>query len=69
MMYMYTPDKCSSIITSTVVLHNICIALNVPYHEESLVEYNAGDDEQDAYIDVNAAGYQVKLIPIKNVIS
>ena len=66
---MYTPDKCSRIITATAVLHNICIARNVPYPEEELVVDYAGDDEQDANIDINAAGYQARLNLIENVFS
>ena len=66
---MYTPDKCSRIITATAVLHNICIARNVPYPEEEQVVDYAGDDEQDANIDINAAGYQARLNLIENVFS
>ena len=66
---LYTADKCSHIITATAVLHNICIARNVPYPEEELAEDYAGDDEQDANIDINAVGYQARLNLIEDVFS
>lgn len=49
----YKPEKASLIINACIVLHNICIANNVPLHEDEDEINNLGMIEDDAILDDN----------------
>ncbi|XP_022167246.1 putative nuclease HARBI1 [Myzus persicae] len=49
----YKPEKASLIINACIVLHNICIANNVPLHEDEDEINNLGMIEDDAVLDDN----------------